>query len=201
MQTLDTEQGHLLDLEPPVAVFLDRDGVINRHIPDDYVRTWDDFHFLPGALEGLAVLAERAEHVVVVTNQQGVGKGLMTEEALVEIHQRMVAEVQAHGGRIDDVMVCPHLVSMGCTCRKPRPGLVLDWLGRHPEITSRHCLMIGDSASDMELAEAWPGGRARSVLISDSLERTSRADLVSASLHDVALRLPRRETSAPGDGA
>jgi len=201
MQTLDSERERVLDLEPPRAVFLDRDGVINRHIPGDYVRTWDDFHFLPGALEGLAVLAERVEHVVVVTNQQGVGKGLMTKHALTEIHQRMVAEVQRNRGRIDDVMFCPHLQSMRCACRKPRPGMLLDWLGHHPEIMPRHCLMIGDSASDMELADAWPGGRARSVLISDRLVRSSRADVVSVSLHDVALRLRRRKTRASGHEA
>ena len=172
--------------------------MINRHLPGDYVRTWDDFHFLPGALEGLAVLAERVDHVVVVTNQQGVGKGLMTMHALNEIHQRMVAEVEMNRGRIDDILVCPHLESMRCACRKPRPGMVTEWLGRHPQITARQCLMIGDSASDIELAEAWPGGRVPSVLISDRLVRGSRADVVSASLHNAALLLPHPKTRTPG---
>ena len=200
MQTLDSELERTLALEPPLAVFLDRDGVINRHLPGDYVRTWDDFQFLPGALEGLAVLAERVDYVVVVTNQQGVGKGLMTMHALTVIHQRMVAEVETNRGRIDDVLFCPHLESLGCACRKPRPGMVVDWLGQHPEIDARHCLMIGDSVTDIELAAAWPGGRARSVLISDQPVRRSRADAVTASLHDAALLLPRRTTRASGQG-
>src|SRR4051794_40623259 len=93
-----------LGLESPYAVFLDRDGVINRHMPGDYVRTWADFHFLPGVFEGLAILADRAQYVVVVTNQQAVGKGLMTERALTEIHLRMVSEIQRNRGRIDDVL-------------------------------------------------------------------------------------------------
>jgi len=180
---------------------LDRDGVINRQIPGDYVRTWDDFHFLPGALEGLAVLADRVESVVVVTNQQAVGKGLMTERALHEINQRMVTEVERNRGRIDEVMVCPHLAREHCACRKPRPGMVSDWLNRHPEITSRQCLMVGDSASDMELADAWPGGAAPRVLITHRVE-TPRAGVAAAtSLRDVALRLPAPGTNLSGDSA
>lgn len=135
------------------ALFLDRDGVINRRIIGDYVRTWDDFSFLSGVLTAMPQLAAWAPHIVVVTNQQGVGKGLMSASALTNIHDRMRLTVALVGGRIDDVRSCPH-VAGSCVCRKPAPGLVQRWLAEHPDIDASACVMVGDSAGDMAMARA-----------------------------------------------
>jgi histidinol-phosphate phosphatase family protein len=85
------------------TLFLDRDGVINRKLPNDYVKHLSEFEFLPEVLKALKALSLRFETIVVVTNQQGIGKGLMTEEELLVIHQHMVAQVFEHDGRIDGI--------------------------------------------------------------------------------------------------
>jgi D-glycero-D-manno-heptose 1,7-bisphosphate phosphatase len=136
------------------TVFVDRDGVINRRIVGDYVRSIDDFEFLSGSLEALALLAGRVRHVVVVTNQQGIGKGLFGEADLRAIHGHMVAEVERAGGRIDAVIHCPHLVDSGCDCRKPAPGMGHQAVAMFPDIDLERAVMIGDSASDLGFARA-----------------------------------------------
>lgn len=133
------------------CLFLDRDGVVNRRIMNGYVRDWGQFEFEPGALKALAALAGWAPRIVVVTNQQGVGKSLMTDADLEDIHGRMRREIEGAGGRIDDVRVCPHLASRGCDCRKPAPGMALSYLAEHPEVDGTLSIMVGDTASDIEM--------------------------------------------------
>ena len=103
----------------PRFVLLDRDGVINQRIVGGYVTCWDKFIFLPGALEGLRLLTEKNYHVTVVSNQAGVGKGLMTAADLQEITRKFVKEVDAQGGRIRSVYYCTHRAEDDCPCRKP----------------------------------------------------------------------------------
>ena len=134
------------------CLFLDRDGVINRQVVGDYVRSWQHFEFLPGAPLALKGLREWAPHLVVVTNQQGIGKGLMGADDVVDIHERLQAELAAGGVAIDAFEVCPHLEAAGCTCRKPRPGLVLDWLAQHPSSDPLLSVVVGDDLRDIELA-------------------------------------------------
>lgn len=131
---------------------MDRDGVINRRRPRDYVKSWEEFEWLPGAVEGLATLGRWAPHVVVVTNQQGVHKGVVDAVALDQVHSRMQRVVQGAGGRLDEVMYCPHLVEEACVCRKPRPGLALSWLRRNPQVDGALSVMVGDSRSDIDMA-------------------------------------------------
>lgn len=134
------------------TLFLDRDGVVNRKVDGDYVRGWAGFEFLPGALEALARLAGLFGTIVVVTNQRGVGRGLMRETDLADIHRRMVAEVERAGGRIDGVYHCPHDLDVGCQCRKPGLGLVRQAMREHPGIDLLRSVLAGDSESDMALA-------------------------------------------------
>ena len=176
-----------------VSAFVDRDGVINRRIVDGYVRTWDEFEFLPGVLEAFAAMATLADDVVVVTNQQGVGKGLISPAALDDIHTRMREAVVAVGGRIDDVLVCSHLVSDACPCRKPSPGLISAWLAAHPRAAAGLHVMVGDAPSDMELARRWPVGTPRAVLVAGGPESADLApcyqpDASVPSLFDFATR-------------
>lgn len=134
------------------CLFLDRDGVINRQIVGDYVRSWHDFEWLPHARKALRILRAWAPHVVVVTNQQGVGKGLMSPADVADIHQRMQADLAEDDVKLDDILFCPHLDSSNCDCRKPRPGMVLHWLGEHPTVVPSLSIMAGDSRTDIELA-------------------------------------------------
>ena len=134
------------------TVFLDRDGVINRN-RDDYVKSWEEFEFLPGSLEALRILAGRGVRVVVVTNQSAVGRGIISSKTLKGIHRRMAAEVEAHGGRIDAVLCCPHAPDDGCQCRKPQPGLLLEAARRFGIDPSTACF-IGDGLCDLKAANA-----------------------------------------------
>jgi D-glycero-D-manno-heptose 1,7-bisphosphate phosphatase len=133
------------------AVFLDRDGVINRNRPD-YVRHWNQFEFLPGALEAIRDLARENLSVLVVSNQSAVGQGLMSPLDLDEINTHMLEMVTAAGGRIDGAYYCPHTADEGCTCRKPAPGLLLRAMQHFGVDPGRSCL-IGDSVTDMLAAQ------------------------------------------------
>ncbi|MCU0590026.1 MAG: HAD family hydrolase [Desulfobacterales bacterium] len=132
------------------VVFTDRDGVINRNSPD-YIKRPEAFDFLPGSRAALCRLAENGFDIIVVTNQSALGRGFMTIGTLDEIHRRMVAAVESDGGRILDILVCPHLPGDGCGCRKPAPGLLLDAQRKH-RIDFSAAVMIGDSATDIECA-------------------------------------------------
>ncbi|BDI21620.1 HAD-IIIA family hydrolase [Herbiconiux sp. L3-i23] len=168
------------------CLFIDRDGVINTRIMDGYVRSWEEFDFEPGALEAIASLSSWAPRVVIVTNQQGIGKGVMTMAQLAAIHDRMLESITAAGGRIDEVRFCPHLARVGCDCRKPNPGMALSYLAAHDELDQSLSVMVGDTDSDMEMARrlALATGGAISVRI-DTTEDLS-ADATFASLSEFA---------------
>lgn len=142
-----------LNIDSTWSLFLDRDGVINKRIDDDYVKSLGEFHFIEGTLEALELVEQMFETIVVVTNQQGIGKGLMTLKALHEIHQHMTREVHEFGGRIDKVYFCPALASENAACRKPNTGMGLQAQKDFPEIDFAKSIMIGDSESDMEFGE------------------------------------------------
>jgi D-glycero-D-manno-heptose 1,7-bisphosphate phosphatase len=137
----------------PRFVLLDRDGVINRRAVGGYVTCWEEFVFLPDALEGLRLLTEADFHLIVVSNQAGVGKGLMTNADLQEITRRFVAAVEAQGGRIHHVYYCTHRAEDDCLCRKPKPGLLLNAQAEH-HFTFKDTFLIGDSESDLLAAQA-----------------------------------------------
>lgn len=134
------------------AVFLDRDGVINAN-REDYVRCWTEFTFLPGALDALRRLAALAWPVVVISNQAAIGRGLVSREAVEEVNGRMVAAVQAAGGRIDDVLYCPHRPEEACGCRKPQPGLLLRAADRL-NLDLSLSFLVGDAECDVLAAQA-----------------------------------------------
>ena len=175
------------------CLFLDRDGVINRQIVGDYVRSWPDFEWLPRAPLALKRLREWAPYLVVVTNQQGIGKGLMSGDDVEAIHHRLRAELAASGVLLDGIQVCPHLESAGCLCRKPRPGLVLDWLGRHSDSEAALSVVVGDSQSDLELAHnvSVASGGCVSIQIGRRTNSGAVADASFDSLWDFAVAVGR----------
>ena len=141
-----------IDVSGYNTLLLDRDGVINRLRPNDYVKCWEEFEFLPSVLDSLSKWSKQVEHIFVVTNQRGVGKGLMTEDDLRDIHERMCDEIKRHGGHIDKIYYCTALTEED-TRRKPGTGMFKEILSDYPDIKPSGCLMIGDSDSDMKFAE------------------------------------------------
>jgi histidinol-phosphate phosphatase family protein len=131
------------------AVFLDRDGVINRLLPGDYVKRWEEFEFLPGVVEAIRTIRETGRLVVVITNQQGVGKGIMDLDDLDLIHRRMADQLRLAGAPLDGVYACPHLAGDGCDCRKPNDGLIRRAVAELG-IDAGASYMVGDSPSDLE---------------------------------------------------
>jgi D-glycero-D-manno-heptose 1,7-bisphosphate phosphatase len=134
------------------AIFLDRDGVIIENRPA-YVRSWADVEILPQALEALARVKNSGYKIVLITNQAGIGKGLIQPEIAQEINHRLLQEVEKAGGRMDGVFVCPHTPEDGCDCRKPRPGLFFQ-AEKALSIDLSRSIMIGDTLSDLQAARA-----------------------------------------------
>lgn len=134
------------------AVLIDRDGVLNRRPGrGEYVRSWHDWAWLPGAKEALRLLNEAGYRVIVVTNQAGIARGAMTKTDLEAVHERMRAEAEESGGRIDAVYHCPHGWDDGCDCRKPAPGLLLQ-AQRDFALDLSRSPFVGDDARDGEAA-------------------------------------------------
>jgi D-glycero-D-manno-heptose 1,7-bisphosphate phosphatase len=147
---------------PPETVFLDRDGTINVKAPEgDYVKSWSEFEFLPGARDAVIRLAAAGVRVVVVTNQRGVALGRMTHEDVEDIHARLLAEA---GDAIAAIYYCPHDHD-SCDCRKPRTGMFRQARAEFPDIEFERSTVIGDSRSDVEAARAIG---ARPILIGES---------------------------------
>lgn len=130
------------------VIFLDRDGVINHDSPE-YIKNWDEYRFLPGSLEALAALTAAGYHLILITNQSIIGRGMVPPDTLEQIHRRLKAAVEAAGGRIFDIIFCPHHPDDGCACRKPRPGMIEQARARHG-VNVSSAVMIGDNAKDVQ---------------------------------------------------
>ena len=135
------------------TLFIDRDGVINKRLVDDYVKSWSEFEFLPGVLESFKIFSGKFGRIIVVTNQQGVGKGLMNEKVLKSIHNNMVREIESHGGRVDAIFYCTDLKNKENNCRKPSPKMFENALADFPDISPEKSIMAGDSESDIEFGK------------------------------------------------
>jgi D-glycero-D-manno-heptose 1,7-bisphosphate phosphatase len=133
-------------------VILGRDGTINQY-RDDHVKSVDELHPLPGALEAVARLNHAGWHTVMATNQPGIGRGLLDMSSLNAIHMRLNQLLAAKGGRLDAAFFCPHTPEEGCGCRKPLPGLLEQIAERFGvELSSVH--MVGASLRDLQTAQA-----------------------------------------------
>ncbi|MBL4650197.1 MAG: HAD-IIIA family hydrolase [Aureispira sp.] len=132
------------------TLFLDRDGVINDRIVGNYVRNWTEFEFMEGVLEAMPILARKFDCIVVVTNQQGIAKGLMTEDALNKVHASMLEEIKKRGGRIDKVYFCAEHERENSPYRKPNVGMAEQAKSDFPRIVFDQAIMVGDSITDIE---------------------------------------------------
>jgi D-glycero-D-manno-heptose 1,7-bisphosphate phosphatase len=131
---------------------LDRDGVINAN-RREHVRKWSEFRFLPNVFAPIRQLANHFSAIVVVTNQSAIARGLLSHQSVAEIHERMRLEIARYGGRIDGIYYCPHGPSDECSCRKPRPGLLLQ-AAQDLELDLGRSFLIGDKVSDVDAAIA-----------------------------------------------
>ena len=135
------------------TLFLDRDGVINHEKPNDYIRNPSEFRFLEGAEEAIAAFGSVFGRILVVTNQKGIGRGLMTEQDLKDINRHMLAGIEKTGGRIDRIYHCPD-TDPDSPCRKPNPGMGRQAMADFPEIRADRTLMVGNTMSDMGFGRA-----------------------------------------------
>ncbi|MBF0474430.1 MAG: HAD-IIIA family hydrolase [Deltaproteobacteria bacterium] len=158
-------------------VFLDRDGVINED-RDDYVKSWDEMVVIPAAMAGLKLLHQHRIRAIVITNQSGIGRGLITESGLQEMHHNLRKTGTACGGQIEAIYYCPHHPDAGCPCRKPGSALFLQAAQEHGIGLDRTCY-VGDSVKDIRAGQAL-GMKTVLVLTGKgkrSLERLATTDL------------------------
>jgi len=135
------------------AVFFDRDGVVNLSPGAGYVLRWQDFHFSPGIIEALKLCQTRGYATILATSQQGVGKGLMSQATLDEIHAQMQAELAKHGAAFDGIYACTCLSKdPSCTCRKPSAEMLLRAAAEH-DLDLQQSLMVGDADRDIQMGE------------------------------------------------
>jgi D-glycero-D-manno-heptose 1,7-bisphosphate phosphatase len=176
------------------AVFLDRDGVLNVRPPEhEYVTDASGFRWLTGAAEGVAALNRAGYRVIVVSNQRGVARGVVSSETLAAVEARVADDLRAAGGTIEAFYYCTHDLADDCDCRKPRPGLLLR-AAAELDVDLGRSAMIGDSETDVEAGRA--AGCATTILIAPEGTPTE-ADAVAADLQQAAAILSAA-TVAPG---
>ncbi len=135
------------------TLFLDRDGVINKRIPGNYIKYTSEFEFLKNSHKAVAIFSKYFKRIIVVTNQQGVGKKLMNIQKIDEVHNYMVQEIEKVGGRIDKTYYCPELAKLDPKCRKPNIGMGIQAEKDFPEIDFNQSIMVGDSITDIQFGK------------------------------------------------
>ncbi|MDF7807013.1 HAD family hydrolase [Pontiellaceae bacterium B12219] len=168
------------------CIFFDRDGIVNASPGPDYVERWEDFHLLPGFVASLKTVTAKGYPAVIVTNQQGVAKGLYSEADLNDMHHKMRAQLREQGVDVLDVFQCTHFASDNCDCRKPKPGMIFQALEKHDLVRSGSW-MIGDSEKDVEAGQA---AGCRTIRVCPLTEET-KAEFHVASMDDVTAILEK----------
>lgn len=172
-----------LQINQSWTLFLDRDGVINERIVGDYVKTIDEFVFLPGVLEAITTFSSIFSHIFVVTNQQGIGKKIMTERNLSVIHNYMRSEIEKNGGKLTEIYFAPNLAGENNLLRKPNTGMGLQAKKDYPAIDFKRSIMVGDSNSDIEF------GTNLGMKTIKIGEKSVKADFYMKSLKNIAKQL------------
>jgi D-glycero-D-manno-heptose 1,7-bisphosphate phosphatase len=175
-----------LNINKNWTLFLDRDGVINKKIDNDYVKQWIEFEFIEGVLDALKFLNTVFGNIIVVTNQQGIGKKLYRIEDLEIIHKNMLYEIAYHGGKIDKVYFSPYLKSENHPYRKPGIGMALKAKEDISTINFKQSIMIGDSMSDMEFGR---NAGMKTIYISEEISENDKIDFNFKSLNEIVISL------------
>jgi len=166
------------------TLFLDRDGVLNKKLDGRYVAKPEELVLLPGAAEAVAQFSSFFERIIIVTNQQGIGKEIMTHQDLSKVHASLIDQLNYFGGRIDQIYYCPDLEHEDSPNRKPNPGMGFQAKKDFPEINFRKSIMIGDSQSDIQF-----GKSLRMVTVRISKVKDEQADFTHPSLRDFSIYL------------
>lgn len=170
------------------AVFLDRDGVVNRKAPEgEYISRWEDMEFCPGVFSATLDLQRAGFKIFVITNQRGIALGKMRLSDVEDIHSRMKGIFANHGVEFTGIYFCPHDVSENCQCRKPKPGLLLQAAQEHGLDLSRSW-MIGDAISDIEAGKN-AGCKTVRILSAPSQKTSVSADITAADLASAARKV------------
>jgi len=142
-----------LNIDKTWSLFLDRDGVINKRLMADYVKSVNEFEFLPGVPEALKKFSEVFGRIFIITNQRGIAVEIMTENDLNKVHEYMIDGIKKFGGRIDKIYFCPHDRNESCGCRKPDIGSALRAQQDFPEVDFNKSIMVGDTSSDIQFGQ------------------------------------------------
>lgn len=175
-----------LSIDSGWTLFLDRDGVINAHTEGVYVTSLLDFKLLPDVAQAIAGLRRRFGRIVVVTNQQAVGKGLLAEEELQLMHEFVQMEVKKFGGKVDLFLYAPELQSASNDRRKPGIGMGIEAQKYFPEIDFSKSVMVGDSPSDILFGKRLG---MKTVFVQNPWKSCSDADFQVVSLVDFSRQL------------
>ncbi len=169
-------------IDPSWTLFLDRDGVINRRIFGGYVRNFSEFHFQEGVCDALKKAKHCFARIIIVTNQQGVAKGIMTASELSELHEAMQTEIMRAGGKIDAVFAAVEWAEEQPSRRKPSPAMGLEAKALFPEINFEKAIMIGDTDNDLAFGQALS---MKTVLIKSEEKVNRIPDEIVSSLYDL----------------
>ena len=165
------------------SLFLDRDGVVNERLMGDYVKNLSEWKFIEGSDVAIAKLSQLFGYTFIVTNQQGIGKGIMTHTQLAVVHNYLQTEVAKVGGKIDEVYYAPQMADEFSVMRKPNIGMALQAQQDFFKVDFEKSVMVGDSKSDIEFGK---NAGMKTVFISPELQNPANADLVFKSLIDFA---------------
>jgi histidinol-phosphate phosphatase family protein len=178
-----------LKIDQNWTLFLDRDGVINKKLDNDYVKHWIEFQFLEGVFDALKKCDEVFGKILIVTNQQGIGKGIYRTEDLELIHKNMMYEISYFKGRIDKVYHSPYLATENHPTRKPGIGMAEQARKDFPEIDFEKSLIVGDSISDMQFGR---NAGMKTVYINENNPTPEQSQLIDfqySSLNDFVKNL------------
>ncbi len=166
--------------EKTKAIFLDRDGVINKEV--SYLSNPDMFEFIEGSIEALKILKQKNFMLIVITNQAGIARGFFTEETLMAIHNKMKKILRNHGIDLVDIYYCPHHpdITGPCDCRKPKPGMIIKAKLKH-NINLTKSYMIGDTLNDIKTGKA---AKCKTVLVLTGYgkEEQKKIDLIKPDM-------------------
>ena len=166
------------------TLFLDRDGVINKKLEGRYVTSPEELLILPGAGDAIAHFSRIFGRIIVVTNQQGIGKNLMSHQDLSRVHESLIEQIKYYGGSIDEIYYCPDLAYEDSPNRKPNPGMGFQAKKDFPEINFRKSIMVGDSESDIQF-----GSSLRMFTVRISNINDPQANFTHPSLKDFSIYL------------
>lgn len=169
-------------MTPKKTLFLDRDGVINKKIENDYVKSISEWEWRDDFLSVIPKLSAHFSRIVIVTNQRGIALGKMTKYDLENIHLMMTKKIHSLGGKIDGIYYCPHDNKDHCNCRKPKIGLALQAQATFPDIEFKNAILIGDSESDIEMGNSL---EMTTFLLSENTEVATKASKTISSLHNL----------------